>query len=202
MSSVLLEILEKRSVLVARRRELKGELTWLAADISAIDRVTRMLHPDHPSKADPSRRQAASGLYPRGELAVAALETLRRIGRPATSAECGAAILEAKGRTDDPDLLGQVVNRVSAIFSQKAEAGQVRRAGNGEGRQLLWKTRRRPGPEWRVRSGSRNSYGRCATSALAPPALSFLQRHWILLRRFGQRFYTGIGKAEFPRAQA
>ena len=138
MASVLTEILEKRSGLVARRRELKGELTRLAADISAIDRVTRMLDPDHQPKADPCRRQAVTGLYPRGELTVAALETLRRIGRPATSVECGTAILEAKGRTADPELLGQVVNRVSAIFSQKADAGQVRRAGNGEGRQLLW----------------------------------------------------------------
>lgn len=138
MSLVLSEILEKRAGLVARRRELKGELTRLAADISAIDRVTRMLDPDYLPKADPSRRQAASGLHPRGELTVAALETLRRIGRPATSAECGVAILEAKGQANDPELLGQVVNRVSAIFSQKAEAGQVRRAENGEGRQLLW----------------------------------------------------------------
>lgn len=132
------EILEKRSGLVARRRELKGELTRLAADICAIDRVTRMLDPDHHPKADPSRRQAVTGLYPRGELTAAALATLRRIGRPATSVECGTAILEAKGRTANPGLLGQVVNRVSAIFSQKAEVGQVRRAGNGEGRQLLW----------------------------------------------------------------
>lgn len=132
------EILEKRSGLVARRRELKGELTRLAADIAAIDRVTRMLDPDHQPKADPSRRQAASGLYPRGELTAAALDTLRRITRPATSVECGTAILEAKGRAHDAELLGQVVNRVSAIFSQKADAGQVRRAGNGEGRQLLW----------------------------------------------------------------
>ena len=138
MASVLTEILEKRSGLVARRRELKGELTRLAADISAIDRVTRMLDPDHQPKADPSRRQAVTGLYPRGKLTAAALDTLRRIGRPATSVECGTAILEAKGRTADSELLGQVVNRVSAIFSQKAEAGQVRRAGNGEGRQLLW----------------------------------------------------------------
>ena len=132
------EILEKRSGLLARRRELKGELTRLAADIAAIDRVTRMLDPDHQPKADPSRRQAASGLYPRGELTAAALDTLRRITRPATSVECGTAILEAKGRAHDAELLGQVVNRVSAIFSQKADAGQVRRAGNGEGRQLLW----------------------------------------------------------------
>ena len=138
MPSLLSEILQKESGLVARRRKLKGELTKLAADISAIDRVTRMLDPDHQPKAEPSRRQAVTGLYPRGVLTAAALEVLRRIGRPATSVECGTAILEAKGRTNDPELLGQVVNRVSAIFSQKAEAGQVRRAGNGEGRQLLW----------------------------------------------------------------
>ena len=138
MASMLSEILEKRSGLIARRRELKGELTRLSADISATDRVTRMLDPDHQPKADPSRRQAASGLYPRGELTAAALDTLRRITRPATSVECGTAILEAKGRAHDAELLGQVVNRVSAIFSQKADAGQVRRAGNGEGRQLLW----------------------------------------------------------------
>ncbi len=50
----------------------EGELTGLAADISAIDRVTRMLVPDHQPKADHSRSQAVTGLYPRGELTAAA----------------------------------------------------------------------------------------------------------------------------------
>jgi len=56
---MLSEILEKGSGLIARRRELKGELTRLAADISAIDRVTRMLDPGYQPKVDPSRRQAS-----------------------------------------------------------------------------------------------------------------------------------------------
>jgi hypothetical protein len=138
MSAVLDEILEKRNGLVARKRELKTELTRLAADISAIDRVVLMLDPGHEARVPPVHRQKQSGLYPRGELTIAALETLRKFGRPATSAECGAAILEARGQTPEPDMLAQLVNRVSAVFSQKVEAGQVRRAGNAEGRQLLW----------------------------------------------------------------
>ena len=61
MASMLSEILAGTPGLVARRRELKGELTRLAADISAIDRVTRMLDPDHQPKAEPSGVRPSPG---------------------------------------------------------------------------------------------------------------------------------------------
>ena len=59
MSAVLDEILEKRSALVARKRELKTELTRLAADISAIDRVVLMLDPGHEARVPPSAARSS-----------------------------------------------------------------------------------------------------------------------------------------------
>jgi uncharacterized protein YfaQ (DUF2300 family) len=72
-----------------------------------------------------------------GELTPAALEALRKLG-PTTSSACAEAILSAKGMPTDPATVAQVANRVSAIFSQKANNGQVSRAGSGTGRQLIW----------------------------------------------------------------
>jgi hypothetical protein len=136
MGGVTDELLVKRGEFVARRRVLKGELTKLAADIAAIDRVIRMVDPDHQTVEQQVERKAISP-FVSGELTPAALEALRKLG-PTTSSACAEAILSAKGMPTDPATVAHVANRVSAIFSQKANNGQVSRAGSGTGRQLIW----------------------------------------------------------------
>ena len=133
----------KRGELVARRRELKGELTRLAGDITAIDRVLRILDADYwPEAALRSGRSLRGGPpnpFARGEMVSATLDALRSLDRPVTSSECASAMLAKRGILADEKVLAQVNNSVSALLAQKAERGLVARAGNGQGRQVLWK---------------------------------------------------------------
>jgi hypothetical protein len=117
------------------------ELTRLGQDIAALDKVLLMLDPDYRPGAGHANRRGPSGGNPfsHGEMSAAAL---RGMGRPTTSAECARSMLEAKGRADDELLQAQNASRVAAVFSQKASAGQLRRVGNGDGRQVLWQIER------------------------------------------------------------
>jgi len=139
-------LLQRRTELVARRRKLKGELTQLAADTTAIDRVIRMIDPDYkfeqPTRV-PATHSGGAGInpFPAGQMVPAALEALRKLDRPVTSSECAEAMLEALGIPDDDSVLTSVTNRVSALLSQKAESGQVMRSGVN-GRQVLWEIQR------------------------------------------------------------
>lgn len=140
MSSASEELQERRRERVDRCRELKAELTRLKREIGALDEVLLMLDPSYRAEAArPNRRGPPTAMpFQRGEMPAAALEALRTIGRPASSAECARAMLAAKGIADDEPLQAQVAARVTALLSQKATVGQVRRAGNGDGRQVLW----------------------------------------------------------------
>ncbi len=136
-------LLAKRREFITRRRTLKGELTGLAADISAIDRVLGMLDPDYrpeaPVRSVQIRPAAAGNPFPRGGMVVAMLNALRKMAKPVTSVECAEAMLASGGFDADADTLAAIANRVSALLAQKAASGQVERAGNGQGRQLLWR---------------------------------------------------------------
>lgn len=139
-------LLAKRRECMARRRELKGELTRLTADIAAIDRVFRMVdstyHPEAPVRAVTAQPRSACNPFRPGKMAPAMLDVLRRLDRPVTSMECAAAMLTDGGFASDDDTLATVANRVSALLSQKSASGQVERAGNGHGRQVLWQVTR------------------------------------------------------------
>lgn len=140
------DLQRKRAEFVARRRVLKGELTRLAADIAAIDRVARMVDPDYRPETTPRGRPAkvegAKHPFAPGEMVGAALNALRSLDRPASSGECAQAMLSALGAPANDEVLATLTNRVSALLAQKAEGGQVLRAGNGNGRQVLWKIAR------------------------------------------------------------
>lgn len=140
------ELIGKRRELVARRRELKSELTRLAGDITALDRVLRILEPEYRPEAllKPSRpsRGGLPSPFAKGEMAAAALNALRSFDRPASSSECASAMLAERGILADEKILLQVTNSVSALLAQKAERGLVARAGNGQGRQVLWRVAR------------------------------------------------------------
>ena len=137
------ELLAKRRELVARRRTLKGELTGLAADISAIDRVLGMLdasyRPEAPIRSVRTHSTTASNPFPQGGMVPAMLDALRKMAKPVTSVECAEAMLASGGFEADADTLAAVSNRVSALLAQKVASGQVERAGNGHGRQVLWR---------------------------------------------------------------
>lgn len=79
-------LLEKRRELMARRRQLKGELTRLGADVAAIDRVFRMMdpvyRPETPDKTSPNRHSSARNPFPPGKMTVAMLEAMRMLDRP------------------------------------------------------------------------------------------------------------------------
>lgn len=137
------DLIGKRRELVARRREIKGELTRLAGDITAIDRVLRILDPEYRPEAAlrpgrPSRGELPSP-FARGEMGPATLDALRSLDRAVTSSECASAMLAKCGILADEKMLAQITNSVSAVLAQKAERGLVARAGNGQGRQVLWK---------------------------------------------------------------
>jgi hypothetical protein len=98
-------LLERRRALHARWRVLRSELKAVEADLKVIDRVLAMVDPTM-AAAWPSPRAAtppgaAQPLFTHSQLAPAALETLRLLGRPATSAEVAVAMLAAKGIADD-----------------------------------------------------------------------------------------------------
>ena len=139
--SILEALAEKRRACIARRVALKGELTRLASDIAAIDRVMQMINPDlaAPAVEKPARGASGDGMFGPGGTTAAALDALRRLGR-ATSADCAAAMLVAQGIEADPKLTVKLASRVSAICAQKAAVGQVRRCGNGDGRQVIWES--------------------------------------------------------------
>ena len=143
MAGSMDRLLEKRRELMARRRQLKGELTRLGADVADIDRVFRMVEPDYrpetPDKTSPNRHASAKNPFPPGKMTVAMLEALRLLDRPVTSAECATAMLANGGFDVDGETTATVVNRVSALLGQKAGEGQIERAGHGEGRQVLWR---------------------------------------------------------------
>ena len=112
----------------------------LAADIAAIDRVARMVDPDYRPETAPRGRQVKGAKHPfaPGEMVGAALSALRSLARPASSGECARTMLSARGASIDDEVLVTLTNRVSALLAQKADSGQVLRAGNGDGRQVLW----------------------------------------------------------------
>jgi hypothetical protein len=136
------DLQRRRVEFVARRRVLKGELTKLAADIAAIDRVARMVDADYrpeiAPRGRPPKTEGAKHPFAPGEMVGAALSALRSLDRPASSAECAQAMLSALGGTMDEEVLVTLTNRVSALLAQKADGGQVLRAGHGNGRQVLW----------------------------------------------------------------
>ena len=144
MSGTYEELAGVRRSMIAQRRELKAGLTKLARDIAALDRVMSLVNPGHVPEAGHVNRRGMHGANPfgQGETTSTALASLRQIGRPATSAECADAMLKAKGVPTDEALRTRTANRVTALFSHKAVTGQVRRAGVGDGRQILWEIAR------------------------------------------------------------
>lgn len=129
------ELLEKRRGLVENRRALKTKLTELSRDMAAVDRVLLMLDPAYKPPATHANRRGPPGMdhpFRHGEMTAAALEALRTLARPASTAECATAMLERKVLAGDTALHAQVVSRVSTVFAQKAAGGQVRRVSNGD----------------------------------------------------------------------
>lgn len=129
--------------MVGRRRDLKTELTKLAREIAALDRVLCLQDPAYRPEAARTNQRRGSGpnLFGFGEMTSAALGALRRLERPASVAECAKAMLESKQIFDDQGVT-KLASKVSAVFAQKAVTGQVRRVGNGDGRQVLWEIAR------------------------------------------------------------
>ncbi len=125
MSAVLDEILEKRSALVARKRELKTELTRLAADISAIDRVVLILAPGHEARVLPVRRQRQSGFRPAPEAALTSW-------RGTDQAAFRAGRLTARGRP--PRLLEPLV---SSLLVHGCDGRQGEAVGLGRKQEVL-----------------------------------------------------------------
>lgn len=145
MSQVSDELVSRRRDMVARRRALKAEMTKLASDITAIDRVMTMLDPAYVPEANRANRKRSTGsskLFGWGEMTPAALEALRLVGKPATSAEVAAAIMAGKGVGADDDTQAELAGKVTSAFVAKAASGQVRRVGNGDGKQVLWEVAR------------------------------------------------------------
>ena len=144
MSGTASALLAKRNELVARRRDLKGDLTKLARDIAALDRVMALLEPSYQAEAPrPNRARGRGGPSPfgHGEMTSAALFALRELGT-ATTSECAAAMLAAKGLAEDEPSRSRLASKVAAVFGQKEAAGQLRRAANGDGRQVRWEVAR------------------------------------------------------------
>jgi hypothetical protein len=82
-----------------------------------------------------------SGPFGVGEMTAAALNTLRRLGRPVSASECAKAMLEGK-QISDEQVLTKLTSKVAAVFAQKASSGQLRRSSNGDGRHVLWEINR------------------------------------------------------------
>jgi hypothetical protein len=137
------ELVRKRREIIARRRDLKAELTKLARDVAAVDRVLVMLDPDYrPERSHTNvRRISQPSPFGFGEMTEAALDALRRLGRPVSAAECAKAMLEAK-QISDAQVVLKLTSKVAAVFAQKATLGQLRRSSNGDGRHVLWEINR------------------------------------------------------------
>ena len=87
------------------------------------------------------RKTPQSGPFGVGEMTAAALNTLRRLGRPVSASECAKAMLEGK-QISDEQVLTKLTSKVAAVFAQKASSGQLRRSSNGDGRHVLWEINR------------------------------------------------------------
>lgn len=133
---------QKRRELMTRKRQLKTELTRITTDISAIDRVLVLMDPAYQPEAPilsvVARPTSAGNPFDAGAIVPAMLDALRTFNKPVTASDCAQAMLKRAGHPVDHGILATVANRVSALLGQKAERGQVRRVGNGEGRALLW----------------------------------------------------------------
>ena len=139
--SVLVDLTAKRRALVDRRRALKAELTGLARDIPALDHVLRMVDPEYrPEAPRPNKSRPGKLPFAHGEMTTVALDTLRRIGRPVSAADCARALMEDRNLSDN--LHQPIANRFSALFAQKAASGQVRRVANGDGHHVKWEIAR------------------------------------------------------------
>ena len=75
-------------------------------------------------------------------MAIPMLEVIRLLDRPVASTKCATAMLANGGFDADGETMTTVVDRVSALLAQKAGVGQVERAGQGEGRQVLCRVAR------------------------------------------------------------
>lgn len=107
--------------------------------------MLKLLDPTYrpePEYTNPRRGSAHGGPFRHGEMTAAALEALRTLKRPASSAECAAAMLKRKGIGGDPDRQATLTSRVSAVFAQKADTGQIRHISNGDARNVLWEVAR------------------------------------------------------------
>ena len=145
MSGTASALLAKRDELLTRRRDLKGELTKLARDIAALDRVMVLLEPGYQAEAPrPNRARGPGGPNPfgHGEMTAAALDALRELGRPATTSECADTMLAAKGLAGNELARAKLASKVATVFVQKEATGQLRRAANGDGRQARWEVAR------------------------------------------------------------
>lgn len=139
--SALVDLAAKRRALVDRRRALKAELTGLARDISALDHVLRLVDPEYRPEAHRSNKSRPGKLpFAHGEMITVALDTLRRIGRSMSAADCARVLIDDRNLSDE--LHQSMANRFSALFAQKAASGQVRRVANGDGHHVKWEIAR------------------------------------------------------------
>lgn len=132
------ELASKRQALIARRRDLKSEMTKLAKDISAIDHVMTLLDPGHVREAPASNPTRYSGKMPfaPGEMTALALVTLRRADGPISATDCARAMIAEKNIP--PELQTRLADRVSTILAKKAATGQVRRVTDSDGHHVKW----------------------------------------------------------------
>jgi hypothetical protein len=72
----------------------------------------------------------------------AAVEAVLFVGKPATSAEVAAAMMVKKGVTFHDNAQAELAGKVTSVFIAKAASGQLRRTGNGDGRQVTWEVAR------------------------------------------------------------
>jgi hypothetical protein len=138
------ELVQRRPDLVAQRRDLKAGLTRLARDITAFDRVRKMLDPAYiPEAPRPNRPRGGplAALFQWGEITAAALEALRLLGR-ANSADIATSVLERKGVPADETIRTDLTAKVIGLLTNKVASGQVRRAESDDGKQVLWEIAR------------------------------------------------------------
>jgi hypothetical protein len=135
-NSALTALFEKQSDLIAERDDLECRLEALQVDLEAIERVIRLLDPEHEFAAKPRRRHRAAfdAICEPREISRLVMDTLRRSDGPLTSAACSAALSALNGIPSEDARMRVVRRKVGIALYHLTQRGILVKAPDAHGR--------------------------------------------------------------------
>lgn len=108
----------------------------LRVDIEAIERVIRLLDPEHEFADKPRRRRRvpADEVFGSREVSRLVMDTLRRSDGAPTSAACNAALGAMKGISEDDARMPVLRRKVGSALYHLTRRGNLLKAPDAQGR--------------------------------------------------------------------